>query len=1013
MITHYNAFISYRHTERDIAVASEVQKQLEHFRIPEAIQKSSGIRKIERIFRDKDELPLSSNLGTDIETALAQSDYLIVICSPHTAESSWVKREIELFLETHDQNRVLTVISEGEPEDILPERLTYRLETYTDENGKEQTRKVPLEPLSCDYRMPFSKARKQELPRLAAVILGCSYDELVQRARQYRQKRLLAIAGGAGMLAAAAIAWLVWSNLRISENLRQSQINESQYLSFGSAEALNDQDRILAIQLALEALPKDGSERPVIAPAEAALADAIGTYLPSGRQTIYFAADKYSSEAGVLDFWLDSSQTVMIMLDMDYRLTYFDLIENQVITTVEFPGMMSVRQNSDHDLLAWHNENAAVYSQKNGEVLAEFSLPDRITRAECYDGGCIFHTRAGIYDTDNTGKVLNTYSAPETYPYQMGVSDDGRKILFSIAEDDDSYSVILLNHGAMTVLPQRFLYPLDLLFTESGNIITVDYDISREAMSVGQLDIYSPMYWTVSCWSADGQQQLWSHDFSHTLSSASDFCLSSYSDDSGTHECLISSTGQTQTYINTETGEIIRQSEYPSSVIRILSANNNSFISLLSNGSIAILPLEDEDYSTLPAFTARTADGILYANDSQAGVLIRSTGSHSVIRYDQELDNPNYQTFAELNENMIRVMKVSDDYIAVTAWQFSTDETPILIYDRKDPGHHIRFSYPEGNNTAGLYGITADSQTAWSIAAEYNSAVVRRMNLSDGKTEDFRLFSSLDLNDLAAAVNGDTVWSLAYSKKEQMLYGSSFNLVSGKETITSRALEEEFSPARITVRSGGRECLAETDDHNLYLISLSDLSLTKLNDENLPADEYKPVFADRKIAFRTSDSIRVTDESGKTLLDLPQDMMNVLSFSFINNQLAVLTNRGLLNIYDDQGQVIKTYSVPVPESSFYDYYHDFCWNLYDNTLSLFFNNTLYIIDLSQDSPRITMEQAWEYDHKNQEIIVESQFSDSIGIFHVCSAEELIRQGNEIIGDAEIPDDIRKKYGLDD
>ena len=132
MITHYNAFISYRHTERDIAVASEVQRQLEHFRIPEAIQKSSGIKKIERIFRDKDELPLSSNLSNDIETALAQSDYLIVICSPHTAESRWVQREIELFLETHDQDHVLTVISEGEPEDVLPERLTYRIETYTD-----------------------------------------------------------------------------------------------------------------------------------------------------------------------------------------------------------------------------------------------------------------------------------------------------------------------------------------------------------------------------------------------------------------------------------------------------------------------------------------------------------------------------------------------------------------------------------------------------------------------------------------------------------------------------------------------------------------------------------------------------------------------------------------------------------------------------------------------------------------------------------------------------------------
>ena len=30
----YNAFISYRRTERDVAVAKEIQSSLEHFRVP-------------------------------------------------------------------------------------------------------------------------------------------------------------------------------------------------------------------------------------------------------------------------------------------------------------------------------------------------------------------------------------------------------------------------------------------------------------------------------------------------------------------------------------------------------------------------------------------------------------------------------------------------------------------------------------------------------------------------------------------------------------------------------------------------------------------------------------------------------------------------------------------------------------------------------------------------------------------------------------------------------------------
>ena len=54
MIEHYNAFISYKHAPLDTKVASEVQTRLERFRIPKAIQKSSGIEKIDRIFRDKE-----------------------------------------------------------------------------------------------------------------------------------------------------------------------------------------------------------------------------------------------------------------------------------------------------------------------------------------------------------------------------------------------------------------------------------------------------------------------------------------------------------------------------------------------------------------------------------------------------------------------------------------------------------------------------------------------------------------------------------------------------------------------------------------------------------------------------------------------------------------------------------------------------------------------------------------------------------------------------------------------
>ena len=75
MINHFNAFISYKHAELDNKIAASIVKDLERFHIPGKIQKATGVKKIERIFRDKDELPITSDLGDTISQALENSDF--------------------------------------------------------------------------------------------------------------------------------------------------------------------------------------------------------------------------------------------------------------------------------------------------------------------------------------------------------------------------------------------------------------------------------------------------------------------------------------------------------------------------------------------------------------------------------------------------------------------------------------------------------------------------------------------------------------------------------------------------------------------------------------------------------------------------------------------------------------------------------------------------------------------------------------------------------------------------
>ncbi|MBQ1355434.1 MAG: toll/interleukin-1 receptor domain-containing protein, partial [Solobacterium sp.] len=171
----YKAFISYRHNDRDTAVAKAIQQGLERFHIPASIREKYGTERIGRVFRDQEELEITSDLSKKIMDALDDSEYLVIICSPHYTESRWCLLEAETFIRTHDRDHVLCVLSEGEPPAVFPEILL--------QDGAE--------PLACDWRMDFRDANRMELPRLASAMIGCTYDELILRQEKYRRRRLI------------------------------------------------------------------------------------------------------------------------------------------------------------------------------------------------------------------------------------------------------------------------------------------------------------------------------------------------------------------------------------------------------------------------------------------------------------------------------------------------------------------------------------------------------------------------------------------------------------------------------------------------------------------------------------------------------------------------------------------------------------------------------------------------------------------------------------------------------
>ena len=176
----YKAFISYRHLPLDIAAAKAIHSRLETFRIPAHIQKKTGQKKLGRCFRDRDELPTSSDLAQDIVEALKNSEWLIVVCTPDTPKSKWCLSEIETFIQLHGRARVLAVLADGEPSESFPDIL--RFETQPDGTCLER------EPLAADLRGGSVTGMKRKLRierfRLLAPMLGVAFDDLRRRSRE-------------------------------------------------------------------------------------------------------------------------------------------------------------------------------------------------------------------------------------------------------------------------------------------------------------------------------------------------------------------------------------------------------------------------------------------------------------------------------------------------------------------------------------------------------------------------------------------------------------------------------------------------------------------------------------------------------------------------------------------------------------------------------------------------------------------------------------------------------------
>src|SRR5690348_5236724 len=213
----YRAFISYSH--RDKAWADWLHKALETYRVPSRLVGTRTAHgeipcRLNPIFRDREELSSSPELGTKINAALAQSENLIVLCSPASATSHWVNEEVLAYKRMGRAGRIFCLIVEGEPNATdLPGRESEEcfcpaLRFQLDANGQPTTART--EPIAADAR-PGKDGKPNAKLKLIAGMLDVGFDALKQREQQRRIRRMTAITALAVCVMAVTIVLAIFS----------------------------------------------------------------------------------------------------------------------------------------------------------------------------------------------------------------------------------------------------------------------------------------------------------------------------------------------------------------------------------------------------------------------------------------------------------------------------------------------------------------------------------------------------------------------------------------------------------------------------------------------------------------------------------------------------------------------------------------------------------------------------------------------------------------------------------
>ncbi len=1015
MIDFYNAFISYRHAKLDSAIAEHLVRQLEHFHVPHKLKKNLRHQKITRIFRDKDELPITSDLTETITNALEKAEYLIVLCSTNTKESMWVKREIRTFLQTHTTDKVLTVLCDGEPEEVIPEELLSTEKEYLDAQGFLHRVKVPIEPLSCDYRLPRARADREELPRLASALLGCSYDELLRRRRQYMIRRVGIIVATAFVALAAFGGYLMYSNKKINESYMESLRSRSVYLANEATQLLNEDKRVDSIQLALASLPSDEKDKkPVTAQAVRAITETTGAYKTSSNLT-YSPAWNYRTSQRITICKLSDDEKYLAAMDIVGNVYCWDTMTHKLLLNkpVEIVPV-DVLFIGNENILITYKDSVEAYNIASGENIWSYDAPDAL-----FNKDDVIYNSNAVFVDDGKGSILKLSaidgSIRDTYQikpnsiinglYDPAVSPDGKKIAY--CDSSLVYSEESKIHIYDTETGTDYSYFVDtyliykLRFADNDHlcVMSCDKDAYNIALS-GQTYTYIRTGYVKYHFFDGKMQPLWNTDLEYRdIERTVDiFYIPS-------RNAVMCYAGNAAAIFDLETGNEINRYQTGSSIIAAGDWNNNDQPELLCSHGDYVLAL-DEDMANFDILSSDISLGII----SETLYFIPKD-SPDIIAYNTHFQDDEWEAVDSyggfISGTNYQNWYADDEYLVIAATVSGTQDVRISVIDPMSGELMSTADIPDVSMLSMNYSIKRIGEEFYCFFG--NNIYIIDPENGKVKADDYVLTGTDTVsNGTVIGCNADSsevtveVMDLVKSKTRSVSMSNKDNISTFDigAPVYNEALDMVFVPVsnRLFYGDLSKSSLKELKVPDSWIIDLKhDLYVTTSDDGSL-------------ILLSDGNNVIVTDDSLKVQYTLKCDCYYRLGATFKGDVLYIASDN-YLELYNSRtGELIRKYIMTLYDGGFSTFdFDDEAGQLFVQT-----GEHLSIFDMASWTEIASIENIYFY-HKPSDRFYTYSFRTSSectpGYFRHYSLSELIDKANRYLDGQEPDEAIRTRYGL--